>query len=63
MLYIGKTTAISTLCGEQKPTEGVALLTGIDVTKNVEEAHRLVGYCPQFDALFDTMTGREHLQL
>jgi hypothetical protein len=24
---------------------------------------RLVGYCPQFDALFDLLTGREHLQL
>lgn len=23
----------------------------------------LVGYCPQFDALFDNLTGREHLEL
>lgn len=24
---------------------------------------RLVGYCPQFDALFDSLTVREHLEL
>lgn len=22
-----------------------------------------MGYCPQFDALFETLTGREHLRL
>lgn len=31
--------------------------------KDPEAIHRLVGYCPQFDALFETLTAREHLAL
>lgn len=26
-------------------------------------AHRSMGYCPQSDAIFDLLTGREHLEL
>ncbi|CAN0428084.1 unnamed protein product, partial [Hapterophycus canaliculatus] len=44
-------------------TSGAASLEGHDVAKEPEATHRLLGYCPQFDALFDTLTGREHLGL
>lgn len=59
----GKTTTIATLCGEIEPTDGSAMLVGLDVAKNVEKVHHLIGYCPQFDALFETLTVREHLEL
>lgn len=49
--------------GEIPATRGSAFLGGHDVSKEPEAIHRLVGYCPQFDALFDTLTGREHLRL
>lgn len=49
--------------GEMPPTTGSAYLSGFDVRKNPEEIHRLVGYCPQFDALFETLTAREHLTM
>lgn len=42
---------------------GTASLGGHDVGKEPEAIHRLMGYCPQFDALFETLTGREHLRL
>ena len=51
------------LTGELPPTDGAAFLSGFDVGKNPEDIHRLVGYCPQFDAQFETLTGREHLML
>lgn len=51
------------LPGELAPTAGSAYLSGFDVNKDPEEIHRLVGFCPQFDALFETLTGREHLAL
>ncbi|CAB1115344.1 ABC [Ectocarpus sp. CCAP 1310/34] len=59
----GKSSTLAILSGELPPTTGSALLGGFDVGKNPEEIHRLVGYCPQFDALFETLTGREHLAL
>ncbi|CAN0021601.1 unnamed protein product [Pylaiella littoralis] len=59
----GKSSTLAILSGELPPTTGSAFLSGFDVGKNPEEIHRLVGYCPQFDALFETLTGREHLAL
>ena len=44
-------------------TGGTASLGGHDVSKEPEAIHKLMGYCPQFDALFETLTGREHLRL
>ena len=28
----------------------------------MERVHQLMGYCPQFDAISDLLTGREHLE-
>lgn len=33
------------------------------VNKSVSTARRSIGYCPQFDALSGSLTGREHLVL
>ncbi|KAG5670261.1 hypothetical protein PVAND_000538 [Polypedilum vanderplanki] len=30
---------------------------------NMKEVHERIGYCPQFDALIDDLTGRETLKL
>lgn len=32
------------------------------VLTEIDEVHRNMGYCPQFDALNDLLTGREHLE-
>ena len=51
------------LTGEFPPTSGDATLAGFSVTREPEKTRRRVGYCPQFDAHFQNMTGREHVQL
>lgn len=33
------------------------------VAQEPSAAHRSMGYCPQSDAIFDLLTGREHLEL
>lgn len=33
------------------------------VLRELLQVQQSVGYCPQFDALFDELTAREHLQL
>ena len=57
----GKTTSLSMLSGEFPPTSGNAWLAGMDMLTHRGEINRSMGYCPQFDALFPKMTGREHL--
>jgi ABC-type multidrug transport system ATPase subunit len=59
----GKTTTLSILTAEFPPSSGQVWLGGYDIADNPEVVRRLVGYCPQFDALFDLLTGQEHLEL
>ena len=51
------------MTGENTPTHGQLLVAGIDVVRNPDKIKRLVGYCPQFDALWDKLTARQHLHL
>jgi ATP-binding cassette subfamily A (ABC1) protein 1 len=39
------------------------LVRGVDVKEDVDSVRKQIGYCPQFDALLDLMTVREHLEL
>jgi len=56
----GKTTTLACLTGERSMTAGEAFINGISVDHQTA-TRRFVGYCPQFDALFPLLTGREHL--
>ena len=49
------------LSGEFPPSRGRAWLSGKNILTSASEVRRLIGYCPQFDALFELMTGYEHL--
>lgn len=35
----------------------------LSVVTEMEQVHQLMGYCPQFDAISDLLTGQEHLEL
>ncbi|KAF4317459.1 hypothetical protein JM18_007589 [Phytophthora kernoviae] len=59
----GKTTTMKMLTGDELPTHGTATLGGFDILTQQIEVRRQIGYCPQFDALFDLLTVREHLEL
>jgi len=59
----GKTSTFKILCGQVEQTQGQVLIKGINVSTHAPEARRLIGYCPQFDALLECMTTKEHLQL
>jgi len=58
----GKTTTFAMLTGDITVSSGDAFLAGMSVVRGVAGARRrLVGFCPQFDALIDQMTVRETL--
>ncbi|CAA6654054.1 unnamed protein product [Spirodela intermedia] len=59
----GKTTTLSMLSGEEYPTDGTAYIFGKDIRMHPKAARKHVGYCPQFDALLEFLTVREHLEL
>jgi len=59
----GKTTTMGMLTAEFPPSSGDATLAGYSVANEPEKTRRRVGYCPQFDAHFANLTGREHVEL
>lgn len=59
----GKTTTMKMLTGDILPSSGTAKLVGKDVIYQQGELRRMIGYCPQFDALLENLTVREHLEL
>ncbi|XP_033869676.3 phospholipid-transporting ATPase ABCA1-like [Acipenser ruthenus] len=59
----GKTTTFQMLTGDTDVTGGEAFLNGKSVLSEIRDAHQNMGYCPQFDAINELLTGREHLEL
>jgi ATP-binding cassette subfamily A (ABC1) protein 1 len=59
----GKTTTLKMLTGDVIPTSGTASLAGHDILKEQLQVRRVIGYCPQFDALLENLTVKEHLEL
>mmetsp|Transcript_62430 Transcript_62430/g.122842 ORF Transcript_62430/g.122842 Transcript_62430/m.122842 type:complete len:2323 (-) Transcript_62430:80-7048(-) len=59
----GKTTTLSILSGEFPPTSGEAYIDGFSIRDDQSNIRRRIGYCPQFDALLELLTVREHLEL
>lgn len=56
-------SAFQQLTAEFPPSSGDATLAGFSVTREPEKTRRRIGYCPQFDAHFANLTGREHVEL
>uniref|UniRef100_A0A452IGD3 ABC transporter domain-containing protein n=1 Tax=Gopherus agassizii TaxID=38772 RepID=A0A452IGD3_9SAUR len=58
----GKTSTFKMLTGDTEVTLGYACLKGHSVLSDLQLVHQNMGYCPQFDAINDLLTGREHLE-
>uniref|UniRef100_A0A3B5AYS3 P-type phospholipid transporter n=1 Tax=Stegastes partitus TaxID=144197 RepID=A0A3B5AYS3_9TELE len=59
----GKTTTFKMLTGDIDVTSGEASVAGHSILTDILDVHQNMGYCPQFDAIDELLTGREHLHL
>ncbi|XP_027860620.1 retinal-specific phospholipid-transporting ATPase ABCA4a isoform X2 [Xiphophorus couchianus] len=59
----GKTTTFKMLTGDIDVTSGEASVSGYSILTNILDVHQNMGYCPQFGAIDELLTGREHLHL
>uniref|UniRef100_A0A3B3V8X0 P-type phospholipid transporter n=1 Tax=Poecilia latipinna TaxID=48699 RepID=A0A3B3V8X0_9TELE len=58
----GKTTTFKMLTGDIPVSSGEAFLNGYSIRTEMRDVHQNMGYCPQFDAIDDLLTGQEHLE-
>merc|ERR1719376_1312379 len=59
----GKTTTFKMLTGDETPTAGDARIGSNTLCNNRHKFVQEIGYCPQFDAILDELTGEEMLHL
>ena len=58
----GKTTSFKCLCKEIRPDSGVIKINNINVFDFSIKDKPIIGYCPQFDSIFEFLTVTENLQ-
>jgi ABC-2 type transport system ATP-binding protein len=58
----GKTTTIRMACGLLTPTEGKALIDGIDVTAEPERAQQTIGFLSDFFGVYEDLKVWEYLE-
>ena len=59
----GKTTTVDMITNVLLPSYGCALVNSVNVHEDPAAAYRVMGYCPQFSALWDDVTVLEHLRV
>ncbi|XP_046356650.2 phospholipid-transporting ATPase ABCA3-like isoform X3 [Haliotis rufescens] len=59
----GKTTTFKMITGDVMLTHGNVFLRSFNIKNHTQKVQENMGYCPQFDALIDQMTGRETLTM
>ena len=57
----GKTTTMRILTGFLPPSEGIAYISGIDVSQNPAEIKKKVGYLPEVVPIYPELTVKEYL--
>lgn len=51
------------ITGDETPDDGFIAIDGLNLSTRMRSAQGRMGYCPQFDALIDLMTGEETLYM
>jgi ABC-type multidrug transport system ATPase subunit len=59
----GKTTLISVLTGLLTLTGGSGSILGFDIEKEMDKVRKSLGFCPQHDVHWPTLTVYEHLRI
>jgi len=59
----GKSTTVGILTGLVPPSSGTVLYDGADISRNLVEYRRHIGYVPEEPHLYPFLSGREYLEL
>ncbi|KAJ3098456.1 hypothetical protein HDU97_003997 [Phlyctochytrium planicorne] len=59
----GKTSMLKIICGQNIPTAGSVTVNNHSVLSDLKGVQKSIGVTPQFDAQWDQLTPKQHLQL
>lgn len=59
----GKTSTFKMMTGDELISSGDVWIRGASMKNSMLKAQKSIGYCPQFDALFFDISGRESLKI
>lgn len=59
----GKTTTVKMMVGMLRPESGEIEINGLDAVKDSLKVKAGLGYVPESSALYENLTGREHLEM
>lgn len=59
----GKSTTVKMLTGMMAPSSGRAEIDGLDTERDTIALKRIIGYVPESGAVYETLTGREYLEM
>ena len=51
------------ITGDTPISSGDVFVNGLSLKTQLAEVHKMIGYCPQFDALLDNLTGSQTLEI
>jgi len=58
----GKSTTFKILTAEEEATSGSIKIQGMDMNKEFQKCRKLIGYCPQYNPIFDTLSVEENIE-
>jgi ABC-2 type transport system ATP-binding protein len=59
----GKTTIVKMMVGMLRPDSGAIEINGLDAVRHSLQVKADLGYVPESSALYENLTGREHLEM
>ena len=59
----GKSTTMNIVTGMITPTSGTVYINDYDIVKETKMARKSLSFCPQYNALYDELTVKEHFKL
>ena len=57
----GKSTTFKILMNEVESTNGTVQIGQYDVRTDFDKTRKMIGYCPQTNPIFDSLTVKEHI--
>jgi len=58
----GKSTTFKILTGAEDPSKGRVRIKGLDMNRDFDKARKLLGYCPQYNPIFESLTVEQNIE-